>query len=138
MFVANFVGDREIVFVDVTARYTDGRLDFQSERLAVTVPGAGPGYARVGGRSVKLGIRAEGVRLADPQSGEGVRAVVTLVEPAGPDIIVFAETEAGLELCCRADAGTRIARGEAVRLTLAPERLQVFDPDSGVAFPVHA
>ncbi len=137
-FVANFVGDREIVFVEGDARVAGDRLTFESGQLNIAVAPVAAGYAQLDGRRVTLGIRAEGVRLVSPEAAEGVAAVVTVVEPAGPDVVVFAETESGLELCCRADVGTTLARGTPVRLALIAERLQVFDPRTEQAFAVHA
>ncbi len=135
-FVANFVGEREIVFFEATARVDGDSLAIETEAETLPVAGKLPGAQRLTGHRATFGLRAESLRLADETEGT-IPAVVSEVEPAGPDIIVFATTAGGLDLSCRVDGGTAIARGSPVRLAIVPDRLLAFDRETGAAIAVH-
>ena len=51
--------------------------------------------------------------------------------------MVFATLPSGIELCCRAPSGQRVARGETVHFAFVPERLHVFDATSRRALLLH-
>ncbi len=133
VFVANFVGEREIVLLDGRARVEGQRLIVQTDRDEIAIEGMGERFAQLDGRRIQLGARAEAVRPLDPGAGIGEPALVSQVELSGPDIILYAVTPRGTEFCCRADAGAHFEKGTPVRLGFIVERLHVFDPDSGRA-----
>ena len=135
-FVANFVGEREIVFFEAVARVEGDRLAIDTGAETLRVHGGPPGFARLDGRSATFGLRAESLRLSD-EGDATFPAVVSEVEPAGPDLIVFATTRGGLDVSCRVDGGTRITRGSPVHLAIVPDRLLAFDRESGTAVAMH-
>ena len=47
-------------------------------------------------------------------------------------------TASGLEIACRTDAGSRLDKGSPVHLAVKPERIHLFDPESGAALPLPA
>ena len=59
--------------------------------------------------------------------------MVELTELAGPDLVVYARTGNGVELCCRAEPGLRLEPGAQVRLRVDPTRVFLFDPGTGLA-----
>jgi ABC-type sugar transport system ATPase subunit len=136
-FVANFVGEREILLIEARAAVDGTTLTIATEAETLRVEGAANGMARLDGRRVLFGARSEAVRLAGPDEPAGIPAVVGQVEPSGPDLVVFATTPGGIDFACRVEAGTRVARGDPVRLALLPERLLAFDPASGAAIALH-
>jgi ABC-type sugar transport system ATPase subunit len=128
-FVANFVGDREISFIDGIVESVPNGLRFRSGDLTLALPSTG--FELLADREVRFGLRMESMRLAD-RSGTGtIDATVTQTEPSGPDLVIFATVPGGIELCCRSEPGTRVALGERVGLELVPEHLHVFDPATG-------
>jgi len=137
IFVANFVGEREITFLEGMARIKAGRMQFTADGIETIISGLEAGFDQIDGRRVLLGIRAEGIRIVDIDCAEGVPASVTDVELSGPDSMIYARTGSGLELCARAEAGSRISKGMPIRLSFLAERLHVFDPENGIAIPVH-
>jgi ABC-type sugar transport system ATPase subunit len=130
-FVANFVGDREISFIDGQIERVSKGLRFVSGELALSLPPGAGGFERLSGREVRLGFRMESMRLAERADAGTVDATVTQIEPAGPDLVVFATVPGGIELCCRSEPGTRVALGDSVGLVLVPEHLHVFDLATG-------
>jgi ABC-type sugar transport system ATPase subunit len=137
LFVANFVGEREILQFEVTGRLVDGRMRLESPAFKASAP-ALRGFGALDGRKVILGLRAEALRLADANEPDAIGATVTQTELAGPDQIVFAQAEGGAELCWRADPTMRIAAGDRVRIALRPDRIHVFDPATSAAIPIHS
>ena len=136
LFVANFVGEREIVQLQGTAKANATHMTLQAGAFALSVPML-PGFRRIDGRVVTLGLRAEALRLANAGEDGAIEATVTLTELAGPDQIVFVQAGNGVELCCRADPAVSLRTGDRVRLALLSERIHAFDPATGDAIPIH-
>jgi multiple sugar transport system ATP-binding protein len=132
-FVAGFLGTPSMNLLD--ARVADGaaHLGGWSTRLPHGVARAVP----AGGRVV-VGVRPEHLALA--ADGDGLRAVVDVVEDLGSDVVVDAELEAEPETVL--DAPTRVVlrvapeqaptKGTAVTLRPHDGRLSFFDPRSGL------
>jgi multiple sugar transport system ATP-binding protein len=80
---------------------------------------------------VVVGLRPEALELA----GEGIPAVVEVVEEIGPDAYVFASALLHGEqtkLVARVEARGAPERGEQVSLRPRVEEAHLFDPESGV------
>ncbi|MFO1310683.1 MAG: ABC transporter ATP-binding protein [Burkholderiales bacterium] len=127
LFVANFVGEREINRIEGSLVRDAGGVRFEGRGVAFGLDASTVGHA---GRDVVLAARAESIALDD--KGE-IAAVVELTELAGPDLVVYARAGDGLELCCRADPGLRLDPGTAIRLRVDPLRVFLFDPGTGLA-----
>ena len=132
MFVANFVGEREINFFRGRL-IAHGGPAFEGEGLAIPLDGVAAAAHVPPGSEVVLGVRAEGV-VPSPV-GAGIPATVSQTELSGPDLIVYARPEAApaLEICARAEPGVRLRAGEGVWLSLQPGRIHLFDPTSEAA-----
>lgn len=137
LFVANFVGERELVTIEGTLRQIGQTFELIGSDLRVALPAVAD-FPVPEPRPVIIGLRAEAVRLARPDDADAFDAEVTQVELAGPDLIIYARTARGVELCCRTEPNLAIAKGSAVRLATVPVRIHAFDPTSGVALPIHA
>ena len=125
LFVAKFVGSPSMQFVSGTVESSSGQSVFADGR-GWTVP-VNPRSAIGPGKSVQLGIRPEHVRKAKP--GEAaIEAVVDLVEPTGPEDNVTL-TLHGYPIVARMETGS-VKPGETVSITLAAERLSLFDTES--------
>ena len=127
LFVANFVGEREINRIEGLIAGEGSALRFTGGGVAVPLRHRDSALA---GREVVLAARAEAISL--DADGE-IPAVVELTELAGPDLVVYARAGNGLELCCRAEPGLRLEAGSQIRLRVDPARVFLFDPGTGLA-----
>jgi ABC-type sugar transport system ATPase subunit len=134
LFVANFVGEREMTFLDGTLAPAGGDdLALNVGGVSLPLPGAKRRFAIAEGRRISLGARAEGVRVVAGSAPGAIAATVTLSELSGPDQIVYARIATGAELCCRVDPGTHVKPGDALYLAFVAETIHAFDPDTGAA-----
>jgi multiple sugar transport system ATP-binding protein len=138
LFVASFIGSPPMNFIPLRLQRRAGQL------LAVLESAAGAsGQARcelpldalqgdLEGREVILGIRPEQILLAqaDANGQSSIRAEVDVIEPTGPDTLVFV-TLNQTKVCCRMapDAAPRV--GETLELQFDPAKVLLFDAQSG-------
>ena len=93
---------------------------------------AAPAHCRDGQR-LTAGIRPDDLVVATgPAEGLVVEAEVTLVEPQGPDALVYVRLGAH-EIIAKSDARILPRPGATVRLAADPADLHLFDPDTGRA-----
>ncbi len=139
-FVAGFLGAPAMSFVDGAL---DGRGGFAADGLSLRpapgcLAGAPPGQAR----AAVLGVRAEHVRLADPDEEGAQRGTVALVEPMGSHQVVWircgAQDGEGAQggatvaaLVHDPRAAATLAPGAPVGFALDAARVSLFDPQSG-------
>jgi multiple sugar transport system ATP-binding protein len=129
-FVANFVGDREMNFLDGELVAGAGGPRFAFDGGTISLAASVAGLADVA--KVRLGVRAEAVAAA--AGGDGVAGDVILSELAGPDLFLTVRVGSGAEIVARADPRVFAPReGERVTLNLDPARIHLFDAESGVA-----
>jgi multiple sugar transport system ATP-binding protein len=95
-----------------------------SDGTLLPMPPVGPPGA---GRRVVAAIRPEAYRR-DPAGS--VALGVALVEPTGPELHVFG-TIAGTEVRVVLRDRDIPAPGEVLRLSVAPDAVALFDPDTG-------
>jgi multiple sugar transport system ATP-binding protein len=82
------------------------------------------------GRKVIYGVRPEHL---DPASGgDGLAAKVSVIEPTGPEIHIYAEL-AGEEICAITDERLQLKRDEMIGLKPRLDRVHLFDAESGNA-----
>ncbi len=125
MFVAKFIGSPAMNMLP--ARCASGQIVV--EGLGVI---AAPAHCRDGQR-LTAGIRPDDlVVAAGPATGLVVEAEVTLVEPQGPDALVYVRLGAH-EVIAKSDARILPRPGATVRLAADPADLHLFDPESGRA-----
>jgi multiple sugar transport system ATP-binding protein len=121
VFVAGFIGSPAMNLCPAPVR-DNGAVAFGG--VSFPLPEA------AAGRSVVLGLRPESIELA----GDGVQAVVEVVEELGADAYVFCSAELGGEtakLVARVDVRRRPERGERVALRPLPGEAHLFDAESG-------
>ena len=128
-FVAGFIGSPSMNFLD-TRLSDDG--------AAVALPGGeqlalGGAAAQAGasGRPVVLGIRPEHLELAE-ESRANAHLTVDLVEQLGADSLIYGRLgDDGAELTLRVQGIHAPAPGERLPLSVTPEHIHLFDPESG-------
>ncbi|MGZ3181409.1 MAG: ABC transporter ATP-binding protein [Telluria sp.] len=136
-FVAGFLGSPRMNFLDVTLVAADERAATVRLACGATAIVAADATRAQPGAKLVLGARPEHVDiLRHAGQGDGVPAVVNLVEYLGDTILVYAQVEGASEMVavkCDADAAPPAA-GEAVTLAFQPMRTYLFDAD-GRVFP---
>lgn len=156
LFVAGFIGSPAMNLLEgaVGADLETVTLGSQSVALTASVRTARPGLRRYTDKLVVVGIRPEDLPAAN---GSGATAVlqgdVELVEALGseqlvhfrtdarmirPDAANTADGAAGTELSAdanvaRVDPRRHVTNGERISFALAMDRLEFFDPDTGLA-----
>jgi multiple sugar transport system ATP-binding protein len=126
MFVADFIGSPPMNFLRFVAGIRPGDRAIRINEAEVAIPplrearGAGP---------LVLGVRPEHVTFSDRAA---IRGRVFGTEYLGTTQIVTVETEQG-RVKARLPSNAPVRAGEAVGLAFRPERLVLFDADSGRA-----
>jgi ABC-type sugar transport system ATPase subunit len=117
LFTATFVGSPPINRVR-------GRVEGVGAREQFVGPITLPVISTVSGDAT-LAIRPEHIRMVP--DGTGVNAVVTLVEPLGPETLVHVRLSDGIELTARTAGAAQVAEGATVRLAFDAAQALVFD-----------
>ncbi|MBK9703156.1 MAG: ABC transporter ATP-binding protein [Betaproteobacteria bacterium] len=134
LFVANFVGEREINQVSGAIEAHAGGFRFAGGGFAIPLDDDVAGGVRaLSGRAVTLAVRAEGI-VPTIESGD-VAGEVVQTELSGPDQIIYVRAGDSVELCCRADPAAHLRKGQLVRLRFITERLHFFDPTTSRTLP---
>jgi multiple sugar transport system ATP-binding protein len=131
MFVASFLGNPPINFVEGMVRATADGAVFVHGDLRLALPDALAARARAqGDRPVVLGLRAEDVLEQAGADEVTLRGQVTTVLPVGSDQFLGLQTVAG-QVFLRVGKERRHSEGETVALSVATGRLHLFDKASG-------
>jgi ABC-type sugar transport system ATPase subunit len=131
LFVANFMGDREMNIFEGEIVAEGAHPAFRAGALRLAFPEGGP-WASFAGRKLALGVRPEGVLLGVRPDAVACQARLRLVEHAGAEQIFFAESE-GAQFCGKAAPDLPLRPGETVPLSLLAAELYLFDMASGRA-----
>ena len=132
MFVASFLGNPAINFLDGVIAPGGGGPTFHCGRVAISLPAKFAGQlVRQDEKPVVLGLRAEDVCSADAAGpGLTIAGTVDSVLPVGSDRFLGLKIE-GRDVFVRVDKEARYQEGAAIRLGLVGERLHLFDKASG-------
>ncbi|WP_413458640.1 ABC transporter ATP-binding protein [Herbaspirillum huttiense] len=130
-FVAGFIGSPRMNFLPAQVVNTQEngiliRLQQSDETLLVAAKGP-----LQPGQPVTLGVRPEHMDIGN-QGQYGITREVMLVERLGEQTYVHLDEPAGQPLVAKAPGDAHIARGERLRVSVAPSCAYLFDAD-GVA-----
>ena len=125
LFVAEFIGSPSMNFLAGEVAAESGRLVVRANGVSLPLP---PDANVTAGQVVKYGIRPEHLRPA--AGGEGIPATVSVVEPTGPEIHVYADV-GGQEICSITQERLELSPGDAIRLAPALDRIRLFEPETG-------
>jgi ABC-type sugar transport system ATPase subunit len=131
-FVAEFIGNPPMNFVDVEVARADGQVVARGAG-GVQVPLAADLAGRLAlngaARSVVLGIRPEHLRIG-PAEQAAIRGEVYVVEPMGREQVVDVRVgDRSMQAIAPASLSVRV--GEPVGLTFDPSQLHLFDSADG-------
>jgi multiple sugar transport system ATP-binding protein len=127
MFVANFVGEREINFVPGAIAAAGGGPTFAAKGLSLPLAKEAR-WSRLAARNAVLGVRTEAI-VASRGEGKGPEATVEQVELVGPELVLYVRI-GDLLLSCRAALGPEIGPGGKVRLAFDPQHFHLFDVET--------
>ena len=131
-FVAGFIGTPPMNFLPGALARSNGGLVFRGEGFEYTLPERFDGRAgEWDGKSVEFGIRPED--FADsPEAEDGtyVPGVVQIIEALGNEQLVYIKC-GEQTIISRRDAHIRVAPGEEQKLVSAPNKIHIFDIESG-------
>ena len=133
-WVAGFIGEPPMNFLDCTLVEADGELYLQHSEFSAPLTAEQAAKLRSGGSGsgdVRLGMRPDEIGIAE--NGEGVGAQVLVTEPLGGDMLV----DVGLgdsKLLVKTKPDFTGTRGDRCSLRFDRARWHVFDAQSGLAF----
>lgn len=130
-FVAGFVGNPSMNFLETTVEDGSGdtiRFDGTGDFSLAVDPADLPDGVQEYDRLV-VGVRPEDLTVVD--SG-GFPAEVGITEAMGDENVVFVHCD-DEELTVRTETAVRLEHGSTVRLTVDPDDLYLFDPDTDVS-----
>jgi len=126
VFVAQFIGSPAMNFLSGQLAVADGMPAVAGDGFALRLGADAPALAP--GHRLRLGVRPEDL-VIDP-AAEGLAARVTLCEPLGREVLIYAEI--GATEICIAMAGRREpAPGDVLPLAVVPGRAHLFDAETG-------
>ncbi|HXF62771.1 MAG TPA: ABC transporter ATP-binding protein [Caldilineaceae bacterium] len=131
LFIAGFVGNPPMNFLDVEVVQDGGAYRARAAELDVPVD-AKRAQKAAGRGAVVMGIRPEDVSLSREAAPGAVAGEVFVVEPLGRDDLVTVKMPAG-ELHVLTDPAMDFQIGEPVYAKLQTERVQFFDPATGLS-----
>jgi multiple sugar transport system ATP-binding protein len=144
-FVASFIGTPAMNFIDGEIMNSQG-LTFRRGEWTVSLAGRTLDPAARAGQSVVLGVRPDDVRISDPESGHGIPATVELIEMLGDATVATLRVNAakptdghgcephhdeGFYVTSKTEPRADLRPGMTVRAKVEPERIHLFDPETG-------
>jgi multiple sugar transport system ATP-binding protein len=129
-FVAGFLGTPPMNFINAKVVEEGGRIfiDEGSFKLAVA-PEHQPLLKAYSGKEIAFGIRPEDLEVAAPSPGATLKAKVTVVEPLGADINLYATT-AKSSMTARVPPHHVFKMGDEVTLAPVMAKGRYFDKDT--------
>ncbi|MDY0392128.1 MAG: ABC transporter ATP-binding protein [Candidatus Bipolaricaulis sp.] len=133
LFVAGFLGIPPINLFQCSIVRTDHGLQLDAGAFHIPIP---PSLcerlaSHPAERGILLGVRPSDIEIAEPDVPGAVRAEIEVVEPSGDSVVVHGRIG---DLAVTAKWPTiAVSEGEAVMLAIRPDRLHLFDADSGTA-----
>jgi ABC-type sugar transport system ATPase subunit len=109
---------------------------FEAGGVRLSLPGAPLVAVTRGGaagQAVTVGMRPEHLAVTAAETPGAIPARIGAVEPTGSTTYLF--TDGAPELLVTTEGTARHRTGEAIGLTIPPERVHLFDPDTGLALP---
>ena len=126
LFIAGFVGNPPMNFVDVTVRKENERVVAQNHTFAVDVAAERADKALSKSGEVIFGVRPEDVTVNDESN---IRGEVYIVEPLGRDDMLDVRI-GDTRLSVLADPKLKVKTGDTVGLQINSEKVQFFDPQT--------
>jgi multiple sugar transport system ATP-binding protein len=133
-FVAAFIGSPSMNFLPIRLESEGGKLYVKGHGFQITLaPDKAAALRDEGEQDALLGIRPENLLLGPPSAeGSQLRATVEIVEAVGSDIYLDLSM-AGASITARVEPTVRVEVGQQVNLYPDPERIHLFDRETGIS-----
>lgn len=129
-FVAEFIGSPPMNFLPVQVK---APLLISHSQFRMTLPDSWTSSLRFyDGRSLTLGIRPEHFSISVP-APKNLAVVVDRVEALGSETYLTVRLEDQTQLQVKIEPDRSIALGEKLWLSIAPEKIHLFDVETGAA-----
>jgi multiple sugar transport system ATP-binding protein len=130
-FVAGFIGSPAMNFLDVTVEGSGDVATLNAPQVKIPVPARFREIVGAnGGQKLVMGVRPEHVELAtDGAAGGRIDSTADVVEYLGNEELIHANV-AGFDLVAVLSSDHRVRPGDALALTVNPDKLQLFDAES--------
>jgi multiple sugar transport system ATP-binding protein len=129
-FVASFIGSPAMNFFDF--RYADGELLDETQNLRIMLP---PdrlnGLDRFQNKALVVGARPEHIRTAQRLDRQTIQFTIDVAQQLGHETLLDV-SNAGKSAVVRVAPTERFSLGETREFELDLEKIQFFDPDTGV------
>ena len=138
-FVATFLGSPKMTMLDGVLVRENGRFLAEGGGVRAVVDDDRFGSSLEEGRQVTIGIRPHDLGLAKNGAATVAELKVELVEALGSEAFAHGWLRAsGPSVVARLDAddARSVRSGSAIPLAIAPARVHLFDPKSGVALGI--
>ncbi len=132
LFVASFIGSPPMNFIPLRlTRQADGwRALLESGQDRCELPLNLADGQSLEGREVILGIRPEQISVGTEADQPSLRAEVQVIEPTGPDTMIFVSLNQ-TKVCCRLAPDAAPNPGESLTLQFEPDKVLLFDAQTG-------
>jgi multiple sugar transport system ATP-binding protein len=132
LFVASFIGSPPMNFIPLRlTRQADGwRALLESGQDRCELPLNLADGQSLEGREVILGIRPEQISVGTEADLPSLRAEVQVIEPTGPDTMIFVSLNQ-TKVCCRLAPDAAPDPGESLTLQFEPDKVLLFDAQTG-------
>jgi multiple sugar transport system ATP-binding protein len=132
LFVASFIGSPPMNFIPLRLTRQAGGwqalLESGQDRCELPLNLA-EGQS-LEGREVILGIRPEQIAVGTDSGLPSLRAEVQVIEPTGPDTMIFVSLNQ-TKVCCRLAPDAAPSPGESLTLQFEPSKVLLFDAKTG-------
>lgn len=126
MFVASFIGSPSMNFVPGRLAGEGKTLRFEAPGVSIVLPSGSVTSSTPG--SAILGVRPEELKIAG-QNPSMLNGVIDVVEPTGPDTMVTVKI-GDRTVVARVPPRFDGRRGDTLGLTVDPESINLFDPET--------
>ena len=135
-FVAGFIGSPSMNFVDVTLEARDSRIYAVTPGFNMVTPArSGNALSQYVGKTVTMGVRPEHLVEASRLGAGGTSPIpvtIDIVEQLGNENFVYLLSGSTL-LTARMAPDVRVQRGDRIDISVTPENLHFFDPQTEAA-----
>jgi len=134
IFVAGFIGEPSMNFINCEYSSEGGSAVLKCPSFTIAPEeSCGKSISRYkGGRSLKLGVRPEDVKVGTKEGPGSFRAVVDFVEPQGDRTIVSLRLAGGETILAQSLDRFRQPAGANVQVAFDQRHLHFFNPETGV------